>query len=77
MGKGWPRYDSVSKIDMAVTEVDRALIDLRYSDFTSAAQMKRAMEAVSFLKTIANHCKYDHYDKIRELDRPRKEQEAR
>ena len=65
MGKTRPK----SRMQEAVNEINKAFVDLRYSDFTSHAQMERATRALGYLQMVANYCHFDHYDKIRTIDR--------
>lgn len=66
----WKRLEpGPSKIEDAIVEIERAMVDLRGpARRTTKAQERRAMRAIGYLKTVSNYCVYKHYDRIQQLD---------
>lgn len=66
----WKRLEpGPSKIEDAIVEIERAMVDLRGpARRTTKAQERRAMRAIGYLKTVSDYCVYKHYDRIQQLD---------
>lgn len=59
-----------SKIEDALTEITRALVDLQGpAGRTTKAQARRAHHALGYLQTLANYCHYGHYDRVEQMDK--------